>query len=236
MSTRKLLLASLLILVSACSTSQNPTDERARVSEEKIEKLRVTERVAQASQVFNELISGSDAGMPKKLLTHARCVAVLPEVLKGAFVVGGRYGKGIVSCMDDAGTWSAPAFIELSAASVGWQIGAQATDLVLVVTGKDARKAMLQNNITLGADLSVSAGPVGRSGEAKTDFTSTGIFSYARNSGLFAGISLEGAVLRPDTDSNANYYGKELTSIDILLAQADIQIPQGAQEFMRALP
>lgn len=202
----------------------------------KIARLRVDSRVELATTAYRELITAPDSAIPEKLLNQARCVAVFPEMMKAALIAGGRYGKGVATCRDQGGAWSPLTFLTLSGGSIGWQIGAESTDLVLLFVGPEAEKALTKSNITLGADLKVAAGPVGRSAEGKTDFTSTGIFAYARSAGLFAGISMEGSILQPDYEANEDYYGNMLSPQVLLYGQNTNYYPEQSKTLLALLP
>src|SRR5437870_3500201 len=150
------------------------------------------------------------------MVSRARCVAVVPDLKKAAFIVGGEYGKGVMSCRSGSG-WSAPVFIQLAKGSWGFQAGAEQVDLVLLVMNESGVQKLLQNKVTLGADASVAAGPIGRQGSVGTDAALTAeILSYSRAQGLFAGIDVSGGVLRPDDDSNKAVYGAGATPAAIL--------------------
>jgi lipid-binding SYLF domain-containing protein len=156
-------------------------------------------------------IRTADNGIPEDLWQKAACVIVIPDMKKAAFIIGGEYGKGVMSCRTAAG-WSSPVFMELEKGSWGFQAGAQEIDLVLLVTDKDAAAKMLNNKVSLGADASVAAGPVGRAASASTTGTLATVLSYSRSKGLFAGINLSGGALKADKDSNTDAYGKPVPS------------------------
>ena len=165
------------------------------------------ERVQKAAEVVQALREAPDKGSPEDLWGKAECVIVMPSVKKAAFGVGGEFGKGVMSCRQASG-WSAPVFMELAKGSVGFQIGAQATDLVLLVMNRQGVNKMLDDHVTLGTDASVAAGPVGRTGVAATDHTLTAeVLSYSRAKGLCAGIDVSGGVLRPDKDATEHASG-----------------------------
>lgn len=178
------------------------------------------ERASKAAEILNEILKAPDRGIPKELLKEAHAIAVIPHVLKGAFGIGGRYGKGLLSKKTHVGKWSAPSYVDLSGASFGFQIGVAATDLVLVFANADGLKSLLDGKVKLGADASVAAGPVGRTGEASTDIKlNASIYSYSRSKGLFAGVALEGAVLSIDDSANHEVYGPNVSGTDILLQE-----------------
>ncbi len=176
------------------------------------------ERAVESAQVLQEILKAPDKGIPRELLEDAHAIAVIPHVVKGAFVVGGEHGKGLVAQREGKGKWSAPSYVDLSGGSFGLQIGASATDFVLVFTNSDGIKPLLRGKLKLGADASLAAGPVGRSAEAGTDVTlRAAVYSYSRAKGAFAGIALDGAVLSIDDDANRKVYGAQLSGQDILL-------------------
>ena len=172
--------------------------------------------------------------IPQDLWTRARCVAVIPELKKAAFIVGGEYGKGVISCR--AGDqWSAPMFMQLAKGSWGFQAGVEQADVVLLVMNEAGAQKLLQNKVNLGADASVAAGPLGRRGGISTDAAvAAEILSYSRSRGLFAGIDISGGVLRPDEDVNVSVYGAGSTARTIL-ANREISAPPEAAPFLRAL-
>jgi lipid-binding SYLF domain-containing protein len=176
------------------------------------------ERANKAGTVLTEIMQAPDKGIPDELMMNAKAIAVIPHVVKGAFGIGGRYGKGLVSHRLSNGRWSPPAFIEIGGGSFGLQLGVNATDLVLVFTNEEGFKGLLKGKVKLGADASVAAGPVGRTAEAGTDvLLKSAVFAYSRSKGLFAGIALDGSVVSTDDDANKDVYGKEVSAEDILL-------------------
>jgi lipid-binding SYLF domain-containing protein len=174
-------------------------------------------KLDEATAVLWEIKSIPEQGIPPALLSSAHGVAVIPGLIKAGFIVGGRYGQGVMVVRSANGRWSNPTFITLTGGSVGWQIGAQSTDIVLVFKSSRSVDAMASGKFTLGADLSVAAGPVGRHAEAGTDSQLRAeILSYSRSRGLFAGVALEGAALQIDNSANAYFYGKQyITPWDI---------------------
>ena len=178
-----------------------------------------TERAQKAAEVLSSLMHTPDKGIPQELMENAYAVAVIPHVVKAALGVGGRFGKGLVAGRTgSARTWGTPSFVEIGGGSFGFQIGGSATDLVMVFKNEKGFNSLLDSKLKLGADASVAAGPVGRSGEASTDAKlNAEIYSYSRSKGLFAGISLDGAVLTIDDSANRKVYARELTGRDILL-------------------
>jgi SH3 domain-containing YSC84-like protein 1 len=192
-------------------------------------------RVREAATVITELRSAPDSGIPESIWNRARCVAVMPGVKKAAFVVGGEFGEGVVSCRTSEG-WSAPVFLSLEKGSFGAQIGAESTDVVLLVMNDRGIERLLQDKVTLGADASLAAGPVGRSGAAATDAQlAAEMLSYSRARGLFAGIDLSGGVLRSDKDANNAFYGHAVPERDILLGRERIVAPPVTRSLVSAL-
>jgi lipid-binding SYLF domain-containing protein len=175
-------------------------------------------RLAEAAAVFSEVMATPDRGIPQDLLERAHCIVIVPSLKTAAFVVGGKYGKGYVSCRNRAGHgWSAPGTVRIEGGSVGFQIGGSTTDLIMLVMSERGADKLLSSKFTLGAEGSVAAGPVGRTATAQTDAQMHAeILSWSRSQGLFAGIALEGATLRQDLDDNATLYGKKLENRDIV--------------------
>ena len=191
-------------------------------------------RIDDASAVLIELHTAPDKDVPQELWDRASCVIVIPSVKKAAFVFGGEYGKGLMSC-HRGGAWSAPAFMQLEKGSWGLQIGAQSIDLILLVNNERGMQKLLGNKVTLGAEASVAAGPVGRDTRAATDAQMKAeILSYSRTQGLFAGINLSGGVLKPDPDDNEDLYGKNVSAADILTTDK-VAAPAATAAFMKAL-
>src|SRR5271166_3329482 len=178
-----------------------------------------TERIQNAGTVMKEVLDIPD-DIPQDMLDKARCVIVLPSVLKAAFIGGGSYGRGVMVCRtgkDFTGPWGAPAMYALEGGSVGFQIGGEATDFVFLVMNDRGANSLLHSKVKLGADASIAAGPVGRTAAADTDaFLRSEILSYSRARGVFAGVSLEGSTLRPDEDANRRLYGKDATASEII--------------------
>ena len=195
------------------------------------------ERVKEAGEVLKEILNIPD-DIPQDLLDKAECVIVLPSVKKGAFGVGGSYGRGVMICRGGehyTGRWGAPAMYALEGISIGFQLGGQATDFVLLVMNPKGARSLLSSKVKLGADASAAAGPKGRTAEGATDVVMNAeILSYSRNKGLFAGISLEGSTLRSDGGANENLYGRKLSAKEII-RQGKVGIPACAHELVSRL-
>ena len=198
---------------------------------------REEERVKDAGEVLKEILNIPD-DIPQDLLDKAECVVVLPSVKKGAFGIGGSYGRGVMICRSGEhykGKWGAPALYALEGVSIGFQLGGQATDFVLLVMNPKGAKSLLTSKVKLGADASAAAGPKGRTAEGATDIVmSAEILSYSRNKGLFAGVSLEGSTLRSDGGANENLYGKKLTAKEIIRG-GKVSTPACARELVAEL-
>src|SRR5665213_3816660 len=177
-----------------------------------------TKRLNDATAVFTEIMAAPDKGIPQELIEHAYCIVIVPDLKTAGFILGGKYGKGYLSCRSKVGPgWSAPATVRIEGGSVGFQIGASSTDLIMLVMNARGADKLLSSKFTLGAEGSVAAGPVGRTATAQTDAQMhADILSWSRTQGLFAGIALEGATLRQDLDDNASIYGKRLSNREIV--------------------
>jgi lipid-binding SYLF domain-containing protein len=182
---------------------------------------KAADRVKAAGTVLDEIQSAPDTGIPEEVMGSAECVAVVPSMLKGGFIVGARYGRGVASCRTAKG-WSAPAFFAIKGGSFGLQIGGQAVDLVMLIMNKDGMHNLLTSKFKLGADASVAAGPVGRHAAADTDWKMRAqVLSYSRARGLFAGLELNGAVINQDKDSTREFYGRMVSSKTSLTGEID---------------
>ena len=191
-------------------------------------------RIHEAATVLQEIHSVPDKDIPDELWDRAECVIVVPSLKKAAFVFGGEYGKGLMSCKH-AGQWGAPIFMQVGKGSWGLQIGAQSIDLVLLVMNKSGMEKMLRNKVTLGAEASVAGGPVGRDARAATDAQMKAeILSYSRTQGLFAGVNLSGGVVKPDEDDNQMLYGPDVATRDVVMADT-VQAPAVTEPFMAQL-
>ncbi len=201
------------------------------------DKSKYLDRIENSGMVLKEILDVPD-DIPQNLLDKAECVIVYPSVLKAAFGVGASYGRGVMTCRSGEnfkGPWGAPSMMALEGGSVGFQIGAQATDFVLLVMNDRGASSILSSKVKLGADASAAAGPKGRDAEADTDVTMRAeVLSYSRARGLFAGISLEGSTVRPDNDGNETVYGKKIPARDIVLKGA-VTPPEEAHKLLSVL-
>jgi lipid-binding SYLF domain-containing protein len=198
---------------------------------------RETDRLENCGVVIKEVMDISD-NIPEDLIDKADCIIVFPSVLKAAFIVGGSYGRGSMTCRSGehfTGPWSAPTMMALEGGSFGLQLGGQATDFVLLVMNPRGAHSILSSKVKLGGDASVAAGPVGRTANASTDVTMRAeVLSYSRNRGLFAGLSLEGSTVRPDNDANERIYGKKVEAESIVFKGA-VAVPPSAQKMIAYL-
>jgi lipid-binding SYLF domain-containing protein len=195
--------------------------------------IKVADRLDASADTLKDMMQAADKGIPQDLLDKAKCVVVVPGMKKAGFIFGAKYGRGFAACRKSPG-WSAPAAMRVEGGSVGFQIGASETDVVLLIMSETGLKHLLSDKFTVGADATAAAGPVGRDASAQTDaMLNAEMLSYSRSRGLFAGISLEGATLRPDDDSNRELYGKSVSNRDILTG--DFKTPASAEKFTRAL-
>ena len=187
-------------------------------------------RIDSAKQVLDEIMAAKDKSIPMNILEQATCVAVVPGMIKGAFVFGGQYGQGVVTCRTGHG-WSAPVFIRMAGGSFGFQIGGQAVDLVLVAVNERGFQDLLKSKFKVGGDAAASAGPVGRNTEAATDWKmSAELLTYSRSKGLFAGIDLNGTSVSQNSEDTQLYFGQAHTFESIL--KGNVEVPDGAKEFV----
>jgi lipid-binding SYLF domain-containing protein len=197
------------------------------------DRQKVVDRVKASGTILDEIMGAPDQGIPSEILGSAECVAIVPSMLKGAFGFGAQYGRGVASCKLQSG-WSAPAFFSLKGGSFGLQIGGQAVDLVMVVMNQRGMQALLANKVKLGADVSAAAGPVGRQAEATTDWKMRAqVLTYSRARGVFAGLSLNGAVIRQDHSSTESFYGHMIPFKNLLTGMTPA--PKDAQPFILAI-
>jgi SH3 domain-containing YSC84-like protein 1 len=218
---RLLLLCVIAALCVASFASDDSLDNKA------------TDRLQAAATVLDEIQGTPDKGMPEEVLGSAQCVAVVPSMLKGGFIVGARFGRGVASCRTPTG-WSAPAFFSVEGGSFGLQIGGQAVDLVMLIMNDNGMRNLLSSKFKLGADASVAAGPVGRHAAADTDWKMRAqVLSYSRARGIFAGLELNGAAIHQDKDSTREFYGRMVPFRTSL--QGNIEAPKGAYPFLSTL-
>jgi len=198
---------AVLFALTLCGTATAATETKE------------TKQLHKATNVLNEIMSAPDKGIPEDLLNKAVCVGIVPSEIRGAFVVGGEYGRGVLVCRKNGnGSWGAPSLFTLGGANVGFQLGGKATDVVFIVMNAAGAKKLVQDSVKLGADASATAGPVGRTAEGATDVQlHAEILSYSRTRGLFAGVSLEGSVLKQDKDANERLYGRRVSAKDVVI-------------------
>jgi len=224
---KRSILVVLGILTLASFTLANEEDRQKREQD----------RLQNADLVMQEILKVPD-NIPKDLLDRARCVIVIPSVLKAAFVIGGSYGRGTMVCRTGknfSGPWGAPAMYALEGGSVGFQIGGEATDFVFLVMNNRGADSLLHSEVRLGADASIAAGPVGRLASADTDaYMRSEILSYSRARGVFAGISIEGSTLRPDSGANRALYGRSISAAEIIEG-SDVRVPSHAGDLIAVL-
>ena len=192
------------------------------------------ERIRNATDVFHDIMATPDKAIPQELLESAKCIAIIPGEKKAAFVVGGNYGKGIATCRTPEGRWSSPLFIAVGGGSVGFQIGGSSTDIVMVFRNDKGLRSLLSDKFKIGADATAAAGPVGRHAAADTDAKlNAEILTYSRSKGLFAGISLDGAVVQPDHSGNHAMYGENVTRKEIL--NGSVKPPESAKMLLKEI-
>jgi lipid-binding SYLF domain-containing protein len=192
-------------------------------------------KINDSIEVLQQIMSIPESGIPQEILESAQGMAIIPGVIKAGFILGGRYGTGVMSIRGDDGTWSNPSFISIAGGSIGWQVGVQSIDIILVFKSRRGVQNMMRGKFTLGADVGVAAGPVGRRLEAGTDVQlKSEIISYSRTRGLFAGLSLEGATLQVDDSANEYFYGDKARNRDIF-ADREIATPPAAEKLKEVL-
>jgi lipid-binding SYLF domain-containing protein len=218
-------LAALFLTLALCAPTLTADDTKDNTKAE--------DRIKSAGEVLDQIESAPDSGIPEDVLKSADCVAVIPSLLKGGFIIAARYGRGVASCRTPKG-WSAPAFLFTSGGSFGFQIGGQAIDLVMLIMNKDGMEHLLSSKFQLGGDASVAAGPVGRHAAADTDWKMRAqVLTYSRTRGVFAGISLAGAVIKQDKDATKEFYGRQVPFRTSLTGE--IESPQSAYPFTSVL-
>jgi SH3 domain-containing YSC84-like protein 1 len=219
------------LTVVLCGLAMAASSLSARADDDK---STIAGRMTAASQVIEEIMATPDKSIPAGILAGASCVVVIPSYKKGAFVVGAQYGQGVATCRTSSGKWSAPVCVQLAGGSVGFQIGGQATDLVLIAMNQQGLQAMLKNKVKLGADAAAAAGPVGRNAQAGTDWKLNAEFlSYSRSKGLFAGIDLDGTVLSQNQNDTRMLYGADIPFKTIL--DGNQATPTEARPFVRTV-
>jgi len=215
--------AVISLVLGAMSVAMYANEDEDKTSEE-------VKRINSAANVLEEIMGAPDKGIPKEVFESAKCVAVVPSMIKGGFIIGARYGKGVATCRTSSG-WSAPAPITIAGGSWGLQFGGEAVDLVMLVMNDKGMEHLLSSKFKLGAEGSVAAGPVGRQAEANTDWKMRSeVLSYSRARGVFAGLELNGAVVKQDDDDTRHLYGKEVPFKDILTGH--VPAPEGTQKFV----
>lgn len=193
-------------------------------------------KINDSIEVFEQIMSIPEKGIPPSLLNRAQGIAIIPGMIKAGFIIGGRHGSGVIVIRNSESGWSNPVFITLTGGSVGWQIGAQSTDIILVFKSRKGVDNIMKGKFTLGADAAVAAGPVGRQAEAATDIElKAEIYSYSRSRGLFAGISLEGAGLQIDDDANAAFYSEKVSRSNDIFTTKDIKSPSVVNKLKKVL-
>ena len=223
-----LLLCLLLFTVSASPIMGRPAGQDVKVKNE-------AERATDSAKVLTAIMGIPESAIPDELMGRAHGIAVIPHVVKGAFGFGGQWGKGLAAQRREDGSWSAPAYIQITGGSFGLQLGVQATDLILVFTDENGMKPLLKGKVQIGADASAAAGPVGRKAAIGTDvLLRTAIFTYSRSKGLFAGVSLDGSAITIDDDANHRVYGSNVTGENILV-RGTVRANSTVEPFMMAL-
>jgi lipid-binding SYLF domain-containing protein len=198
--------------------------------------VKETRKVEDAIRVLEEMTGEADKSIPVNLLEDCAGIAILPDVIKAAFIIGGRHGKGVLMIRAEGGGWSNPVFVDLKAGSAGWQAGVQSTDLILVFKTPRSVEKITRGKFTLGADVGIAAGPLGRSAEASTDTElKAEILSYARSRGLYAGLSFQGASISIDDKANANFYGTKGIEAERILEEKGLPCPEAAAQLKKAL-
>jgi len=219
MLKRILIVTTLVLLVTLTAVASDRDDD--------------VNRTNKAAQVFKEIMTTPDQGIPQELLESAKCVAIIPGDVKFAFIFGGSYGRGLATCRTGHG-WSAPMFVAIDGGSVGYQIGGSSTDIVMLFMNDHALKSLLSDKFKLGADASVAAGPVGRNAAAATDLKlNAEILSYSRTKGVFAGVSLDGAVMQADKSGDRAMYGDDVNRHEIL--DGKVAVPESAQALLHEI-
>jgi lipid-binding SYLF domain-containing protein len=216
---KHLIASSALILLAVTLAIAAPPKRGDRSDE--------TRRLKRASEVFTEIMTTPDKGIPVNLLDKAECVAIVPGMSKGGIGVGGRYGKGVVMCRKGDRSWTAPSFLTVEGGSFGLQLGFEKVDLIMLIMNRHGMEALIGDKFTVGADAAAAAGPVGRNASADTDVKlNAEILTYSRSKGLFGGLALNGAVVKQDHDDNRDFYGREVDARQVLM---DGRVPMPAE-------
>ncbi len=219
MLKRILIVATLVLLATLTAVASDRQDD--------------VNRTNKSAQVFREIMNTPDQGIPQELLESAKCIAIIPGSVKFAFIFGGSYGRGLATCRTAHG-WSAPMFVAIDAGSVGYQIGGSSTDIIMLFMNDHALRSLLSDKFKLGADASVAAGPVGRSATAGTDLKlNAEILSYSRSKGVFAGVSLDGAVMQADESGDKAMYGNDVDRHQIL--NGKVAVPRSARPLLHEI-
>ena len=221
MRAQAFVLSMLMAVVSLIGPPARAADDRE------------VQKIHEAETVLRMSVTAPDKGIPRGLLERAECIGVFPGLTKGAFVVGGEYGRGVFTCRQKNGAMGAPAFFTIGGGSVGWQFGGQQADLVLLIMNDEGVKRLLQDKFTLGGEASAVAGPVGRTAKAATDAQMHAeILSWSRSRGVFLGVSLDGSVIKPNKKATEEFYGRPVTASELLVAQT-VPAPAAARSFVR---
>lgn len=224
---------TVFFIISAAATASSA----GRSANSVPAKGKEVERLERAAEVFKQIMDAPDQTIPKDLLDRSHCIVIIPSMLKGGFVFGGRYGRGAVSCRktEGSGPWGPPSMVTLAGGSFGLQIGGAAVDVIMLVVNPSGIQKLLQDKFTLGGDASAAAGPVGRAATAETDAQMNAkILTYSRSRGIFAGLELEGAVLAQDREGNQNLYGRPVEARELLVT-GNLPVPPAASSFISEL-
>ncbi|HWR17910.1 MAG TPA: lipid-binding SYLF domain-containing protein [Terriglobales bacterium] len=224
-----------LVFATGCAQRQNSASSGGAAARSNVEgiKAEAVDRMNDSANILRELVNAPDDGIPEFVLKDAKCVAVVPSMIKGGFVIGGKHGRGVATCRTNNG-WSAPAFFTISGGSWGAQIGAQAVDVVMMIMNAQGMQDLLSSKFQLGGEGSVAAGPVGRQASANTDYKlQAQVLTYSRARGLFAGLDLSGAAIRPDEETTVAFYGKDVPFR--LALSGELNPPRLSQEFLASV-
>jgi lipid-binding SYLF domain-containing protein len=221
-----------MLLVTSLVVAAQSAPARANQNHHHADDKDQAKLIVEAQQVLTEAVTAPDQGIPKELLEKAECVGVFPGLKKGAFVVGGEFGRGVFTCRENNGMMGAPAFFTLGSGSIGWQFGGESADVVLLIMNPSGVKRLLEDKFAIGGEASAAAGPVGRTATAQTDAQlHAQILSWSRTRGAFLGASIEGSVIKPDKKANEKFYGKSVTAQNLLVDHS-VQVPASARTFV----